>query len=740
MRSLLVYLLSKYAQRSKSSVLLLLLTLCAVAYPVAFSYSFQYLIDEILTPARYGRLPGFLLILAAGAAAAAAAEFLADYLLIRMGQRMQDELRFKLFGHLQLLPESYYRSQTSSAILNRLSGDLASVHASFLSLHAIVAAVLGMLASFALLLSMNGTLFALLLAGLPVCLLLPRLMSGRVLRINDEYKTQDEFNRLIMDRLKYHQTVRAYGLRSWEFKRLAALTERLNPLGVRAQFYRSAMGKSVGAALTLLNVAVLAAGAYFVHRGAATVGALVALQSFYLRIGGYASSLTRLFPAFVQGQLAYDRIERVILRQRPDPAELEAAAAEAAGPEDETSGRGNGFEGRGASWELREVSFRYSPNDPALADVRMTLPWGSVCAIVGSSGSGKSSIASLLMRFFEPERGAIFAGGRDIREIPLDAYRKAIGYVSQEIVLIDGTLRDNIRLGRPDATDFEIEEAAREACIHDWIVSLPDGYDSVVGERGRSLSGGEKQRIALARALVRRPALLLLDEVTSMLDPGAESAVNASLGRLAGSATVVTVTHRLQAIRSADRIFVTEKGRIVGSGTHADLLETCAAYSSLWHKQSGFSVSEDGRYADISSERLRQLPLFRMLDDRTLEEIRSSIATVHSEPGTTVLRQGDYGDSLYIIARGQVEVVLEHESQTPNRVAVLEDGDYFGEMALLGASTRTSSVRTLTRCVFLVMNRKPFQRALDAVPRFREEMEKAYAHRLEELHKLQERA
>jgi ATP-binding cassette subfamily B protein len=203
---------------------------------------------------------------------------------------------------------------------------------------------------------------------------------------------------------------------------------------------------------------------------------------------------------------------------------------------------------RGDSWTIARESFGYVSNVRTLTSIDMELPPGAYCAVVGSSGSGKSSLVGLLMRFHEPQGGSIRTGGRDVQEIPLDRYRDKIGYVPQEIVLFDSSLKDNIRMGNLDASDEEVERTARAAAIHNWIVSLPEGYDTAAGERGNLLSGGERQRIALARALVRQPYMLLLDEVTSMLDPGTEQEVNDTLIRLRGTSTVVSVTHRLQTV------------------------------------------------------------------------------------------------------------------------------------------------------------------------------------------------
>jgi len=728
MRLFLRFLLSEYARRPWQSMSILALTLITVGYPVVFSYSFVYLIDHVLAPEFGNELGWLLLALAAGGILAAAADFGAEYLLLRNGIRMQDMLRFKLMRHLQLLSESYYRNRQSSTVVGRMSGDLNNVYASYLALQPIANSVLGIGISAVLLLSMNGWLAGLLLVGFPCCFLLPKWIAPRAKTLSEEYKNRENFTGLIMDRVFYHQVIRAFNLRNWELGRLRRMTDDVAELGLRAQFARSALGKSVSSALLLLNVALVAGGILLQQRGMLTVGALVSFQSFYLRISGYLTSLTRLLPIFVQGSISHARLHTSILDQPLDPSERALSHRGEAIPPGEASGD--------RRWTIAKLSFGYTDDAETLSSVDMELPPGAYCAVVGSSGSGKSSLVGLLMRFHEPKSGAIRLGGRDVGGIPLDEYRSRIGFVPQEIVLFDATLRENIRFGRLDASDEEVEAAAKAAAIHDWILTLPSGYDTAAGERGSLLSGGERQRIALARALVRRPELLLLDEVTSMLDPGTEQEVNATLLSLKGSSTVVSVTHRLQTIVHADRIYVMERGRIAGWGTHDELLRASELYRSMWMKQSGIFVSDNGRNAVIEADRLRQIPLFQTLADAALEELRLAMWTENAEPGEDIVKQGDQGDTFYLVARGQVEVLLEGGEDEPKRVAVLEDGDFFGEMALLREVPRSSTVRSMTNCVFLVMDRRSFRKAVEADERMRDRLEAAYAKRSEELSKL----
>jgi ATP-binding cassette subfamily B protein len=365
---------------------------------------------------------------------------------------------------------------------------------------------------------------------------------------------------------------------------------------------------------------------------------------------------------------------------------------------------------------FKDVSFGYAPDHLTLVGMSFEIERGSHVAFVGRSGSGKSTVLSLLLRFHDPTSGCVLIDGVDLREARQADVRRQTAIVSQESFLFDTTIRENLLAARPNASDAEIEAATRAAEAHPFIEALPGRYDATVGKHGERLSGGQRQRLAIARALLRDPAILLLDEATSALDAATEAALDRTLTSVGKGRTVVTVTHRLHSITNADRIFVLENGHLVEQGRHADLLLLAGVYAETWRKQNGLQIARDGATASITAERLRLTPLFRDLEPAVLEEASHRFASEQVPGDRLVLQEGDPGDRFYIIARGRVAVSKGDEGDAERMVAVLETGDHFGEIALLRDVPRTATVRTLSPCVFLTLQRGHFLELIERIP------------------------
>jgi len=344
-------------------------------------------------------------------------------------------------------------------------------------------------------------------------------------------------------------------------------------------------------------------------------------------------------------------------------------------------------------------------------------------ALVGPSGSGKSTVLGLLQRFYDPDSGVVLFDDVNMRHAAQASLRAQTAVVFQESFLFNTTIRGNIALARPDATDEEIIAAAKAAEIHDFITSLPEGYNTVAGERGYRFSGGQRQRIAIARAVLKNPAILVLDEATSALDAASEHAINATLARIARGRTMISVTHRLSAVVGMDRVFLFDRGRLMEQGSHAELVAAGGIYSDLWRKQSGVQVDAQEERATVDAAWLAELPLMKGVKTETLVEVARWFGTELFREDRVIVQQGDKGDRFYILARGAVDVSRIDDGRSVH-LAKLTDGDYFGEMALLSDKPRNATVRTLTPCVCLSLPRDLFNRLLAREPELRQYIRK----------------
>ena len=339
---------------------------------------------------------------------------------------------------------------------------------------------------------------------------------------------------------------------------------------------------------------------------------------------------------------------------------------------------------------------------------------------------------NLLLRFYDPDSGAILYNGADIRGATQASLRAQTAVVLQESFLFNTTVRENIALGRPDATDEEIADAARAAEIHELIMALPDGYNTMAGERGSRFSVGQRQRIAIARAVLKNPALLLLDEATSALDAVSETAINATLEKIARGRTTVSITHRLSSVVNMDCVYVLNRGRLMEKGPHRELLGAGALYAELWRKQAGLSIGAGNEKATVDAAWLAELPVMKGVHHETLAELAQWFSTEAIPEGRAIVQEGDRGNCFYILVRGSAEVTRQEGGKAGRtvRLAKLHDGDYFGEMALLSDEPRNATVRTLTACVCLSLMRDLFNRLLSREPELKEHFRIAAEARL----------
>ena len=651
-------------------------------------------------------------------AAAALAGIGKDLLLARIVARVLNDVRLAMFEHLQRLSAAFYTRASTGDLVARFSSDLGTLETVLArSLPTLIYAGLQLVISTAVLLWLDARLALITLAFLPICVLGPRLLAGRATEASYQRRQQEaQALAAVQENIAAHAVVRAFALQSERRARFRAQLETLGNATARASYLGSLVGKTTDVGVNLVQLSVIAVGAWLVFNERLEVGGLFAFIGTFVNLGLAISNLSQTIPALVQAATGLRRIDEL----------LDAPVAVTDAPNAVAAPRLT------REIHLDHVGFSYSGEQRNLDDVSIRIPAGHSVALVGGSGSGKSTILTLIARFYDPQEGAVTIDGCDVRGVTHASLLAQIGIVSQETVLFDTTVRENLRLARPGATDAAVEAAARAAEIHDFILTLPQGYDTVVGERGGRLSGGQRQRLALARAILREPAILILDEATSALDPATEAGIQRTLERLARDRTVISVTHRLSTAVSADTILVLDRGRVVERGTHADLLALAGVYHRLWQHQSGFVFSEDGQRAEVEARRLADVPVFSALDEVHLAAIADRFDTERYGRDKRVIEEGDPGDKLYIIARGSAEVRKREADGEERTIAVLEDGDVFGEIALLDDVPRNASIVTRTPCLMLTLGRQQFDHLVATVPGLRVAFEQVAAARRQE--------
>ena len=667
--------------------------LLEMAYYSGLPFSFRYIVDYGLLGNNHRLLFILLAALAGGAAIVAVASFLRDRLYSRLAATMLTDLRVGMFDHLQRLSMDFFGSQRVGDIMARFSTDLAVIESAASGFIAwVILPGLDVIAGIALLFVLDWRLALIALLVFPLTIIGPRIFAPRV--AEESYRRKGDESQVLsflQENLHAQIVVKTFGLADYSRRQFAGRVHGLRDRMVRVGMYSGLVERSAYVGIMLLQVCILAAGAFMVSSHRLSVGALASFQAIFLSISYSMASLTQYMPTVVEALGGIRRVEE-LLHYQPRVRDAGTAVLPHFSRE----------------FRFENVSFGYSPARRNLQSVDLAIPRGQYVAVVGASGSGKSTVLSLLMRLYDPDEGAITIDGVDFRDVPLARVREQFGYVPQESFLFDISVRENILLGNPSATREEIEEAARAAEIHDFLLQLPNGYDTPAGERGSRFSGGQKQRIAMARALVRKPAVLILDEATSALDPETESAILGTLQHLRSSHTIVSVTHRLHSVVDADRILLFDQGILCEQGTHRELLDANGRYRRMWDRQGGFKLDQARHHAEISLERLRQVPVFYGMDDDLLAEAVTYFRTEEYPAGRVVTRQGEFGSSLYVIVRGSVELSVEDGAESPRRLAVLQEGDCFGEAAMFESEPETETARCMLSCVFLSINRANF--------------------------------
>ena len=490
----------------------------------------------------------------------------------RMGVYIEADMRRAAFNHMQKLSFSFFDHNRTGVLMSRITNDLFEI--TELSHHGpedILISSLTIIGALAVMFTIEWRLALVLAITLPILIAFTLTQRVRMKKANLEVKRKTaEINSSIESGISGIRTAKAFANEKTEDSKFAEANERYK--SAKKEYYNAMGGFMSGMEFTtsIMQVLVIAAGGLFIMRGDMDY---IDLMTFSLYVSTFTTPVRKLAQfseVFMQGTAGFSRFLELMrtepeIKDAPDAGELGTVKGEV---------------------EYKNVGFRYGPDKPwVLRDINFKIAPGEKLAVVGPSGGGKTTLCQLLERFYDVTEGAVLVDGHDVRSVTQESLRRSIGIIQQDVFIFAGTIRDNIRYGKPDATDAEIIAAAVRAEIHQDIMAMPEGYDTFVGERGVMLSGGQKQRLSIARVFLKNPPILVMDEATSALDTVTEQRIQASLDSLSVGRTSVIIAHRLSTIRGADRVAVIENEHIVELGTPGELLAMDGEFAKLWKSQ-----------------------------------------------------------------------------------------------------------------------------------------------------------
>jgi ATP-binding cassette, subfamily B, bacterial len=501
-----------------------------------------------------------------------ASDYAASVLWRGLAQRVEHDLRIEAYDRVQHLDVEWHEQRTTGGTLSVLNDDVNQLER-FLDVGAptILATALNVVLVGAIFASASLQLTLLAFAPIPVIVVGSLWFQRRLEPLYDAVRERvGDLSGALAANLGGLPTIKAFTAEAREHERIRSLSDAYLRANTRAIRSSAAFVPLIRMAILAGFTATLLLGGWSVLRGNLELGLYSVLVFMTQRLLWPLTDIGQVLDLYQRAMASTRRI-LALLDERPSVVPGVRVAARPA---------------RGAI-ELLSVRAGYGDAPDVLHDLSLSVPAGQVHAVVGPTGAGKSTLLRLLLRFQDPRAGRVLLDGDDVRELDWESLRGSIGYVAQDVFLFRGTIADNIAYGAPTAEHEQIVDAARLASAHEFIDELPDGYETIVGERGQTLSGGQRQRLALARAILRDPALLVLDEATSAVDNETERAIQRSLATVTKGRTTVMVAHRLSTVRNADRIWVLDRGRVVESGTHDELLALGGAYADLWSVQTG---------------------------------------------------------------------------------------------------------------------------------------------------------
>ncbi|MCS6848873.1 MAG: ABC transporter ATP-binding protein [Anaerolineae bacterium] len=578
-----------YLRRQRVALLITAaLVIVSTAINVALPHLLGHAIDAYVVS---GDLPGLAhisLLMLGLYVLSASLTWLQSYIMAGASQRAVRDIRNDLFCRLQALPLRFFDQRPHGDLMSRLTNDVESVNQALSDgVVQIVSGALGMLGVAAIMLWINPVLAIVSIAaigGMSLALnrwLAPRLRTG----FRQQQTSLGALNALIEETITGQRVVKAYGREPAVIAQFDAANAALRQAATRAQIFAGFLGPTMNCVNNLGLAVVASVGGVLAVQGLATVGMIASFITYARQFGRPLNELATLYAALQSAVAGAERVFAVMDETPEIEGERRADAPKPAAPI-----RGEVV--------FEEVSFGYTPDVPVLKRVSLHARSGQMVALVGPTGAGKTTIINLLTRFYDVDSGRIMIDGRDIREFDREALRRQLGIVLQDTFLFTGTVLENIRYGRLDASDADVIAAAKLANADAFIQRLPHGYDTLLSERASNLSQGQRQLLAIARAILADPRILILDEATSSVDTRTEQHIQEAMRRLMAGRTSFVIAHRLSTIRDADQILVISGGEVVERGTHAQLLAANGLYARLYAGQFG----QDGRYAEPATK------------------------------------------------------------------------------------------------------------------------------------------
>jgi len=695
----------------RQQVVIVLTVIVLVGFEISLPLALKYLIDTVLVERSVELLIQVLLFLTGFAIVAALAHWWQTHIAMHFGYALSKDLRQRFFVSIQNLPTRELDMKEPGELMSLFTKELSRVIGAYAKMAQEGSrSIIRLSAILVTLVILNWKIGLVVCLVVPLLFIIPNLFLNRAIKAGRRGSNEkSNLASALQDNIATQPLIRAFGLHNLVAERFSRnilrMEERPGPY-----YSRQAIGKTAGnprflQAMVvvsaniqqyLINALVIGVGAFMVFNGSLTLGGFSGVILLIPKVGNSTVGLSNFLRSLVQATNGLQSVEELFSATK---TRLSSIVGQHADTEEALA--------------IEGVGFSYNPELQILNNLNLSLAHRQSVAILGRSGSGKSTFFKLLAGFYEPGKGSIKVNGLDMWQYDHEVIGRICGVVFQDNNLVNGTIRDNIALVDLDATDNEIEAAARTVGVHELIQQLPHGYDTPVGEQGKLLASGARKRIALARAVLHKPKLLLLDDLSAEMDPESEEAINHVIKALSKQCAVVFSTHRLSSALLADTIAVLDRGEICEMGSHDDLLAQKGIYYQFWQLQTGFSVTHDGRHAEVTGERLQRIPLFSRLDVTALEQLSSRFKSEFFNEGHVIYREGDRDFKFYILVRGLVSITALNASQHKVQLANLQDGDYFGEMEMFNRGFRGTTVATKSPVLCLTLEADVFEEIME---------------------------